>query len=732
VVRILLPALVAITVVGVLVSGPSRSQAQARRVCVTQSAGPAPCGEDCPDGVFTSVSAAADALALLQNSTGPDTARLCVAFGHVEQVEVDNRDESIATSLNLTTEGPICLPPGTPSGTPAITFAPGTTGDLLIPRLAFGEGAAGLASDFVCDGPVGAGVKIEGSGSVVLGGDGWIVGYEGYGVDAVDVDKPSVTVQLRIFNGSGPAVRGNGRVIVHNTEISGNTVGGLGGEGLLAAVEDGSLSAFDVLFFGNLVLGGSAGSAVGLISGRGHGLSSLSFVGNGLVETPLLRTGFRGVVESQGGDLDEQKPRFSNLVFSRNRALAAESAPSNSPSAGWVDRLEAVGERCLGDTPEQPSHGRGAPFAGYPSGDAPMISVNTSDWQPGIAEANIYRTWFIGNTTGDAPLVEFDFGGVDLHGSVLHSLFVDNDSGGAIALSDSRGDGTFTAVRNLALDSGVFTAIGGDGLGTLELTMNVGTTDTAWVEGQTAAPLSILGPNQEQSASVPVWEDASVIRQLAPRLQFERVAPGATTAEEAEQGMAGRWLCAPDRAAEFLPVATTIDDWWLHWPWGTSFFVDQEPGARPGPSGGPVFLPNGPLDTSRDGRWGDGDGFSHAIDCDNDDPGVVPRLPDLDGFTTNECYERLDTCWQCPPGSTLVDPPEGDDDAVDDDDAEDEDDSDVVPDDSTGNSALEQSCGCSGCGVHYSCDDLAAVGLLPIATLWTRRRRRAPWSGSNQ
>jgi hypothetical protein len=59
-----------------------------------------------------------------------------------------------------------------------------------------------------------------------------------------------VTVQLRIFNGSGPAVRGNGQVIVHNSEISGNTVGGLGGEGLVVAVEDGLLSAADVLFFG--------------------------------------------------------------------------------------------------------------------------------------------------------------------------------------------------------------------------------------------------------------------------------------------------------------------------------------------------------------------------------------------------------------------------------------------------------------------------------------------------
>ena len=710
--------LIAVALAMVYWSVPGYSEAQDRRVCLLGPEGQVPWGGDCPDGSFATPREATAALGALTVAEGPASARICVANGFAHQLAIDNRDGSLGSALHITTEGAIC-PDGTLPGTePAIRFAPGPTGDLLIPRLAFEPNAPGVDPGLVCAGPPRPGIKVEGPGFVILGGDGYIVGYEGYAVDARDADKPSVTAQITVLNGRGPALIGNGSLNAHNAEFSANTVGPGDPPALLAAVDGGVLALGDALIYGNLALGGAVGDAEALVLGMNHPWTDVSFVANAMVDVPLVRSGYRGVVEAQpNGELDPQKPRFMNLTFARNRALAAESAPPRAPLATYVSRLEAVRDRCAGDFPSNPAHRRPDPWTSE-AGGAPLLELDPAVWQEGRGEASIYRSWFVGNDTGSAPLIELGFAGTELQVAIMHSLFADNASAGAVRIHDSTGSGRVSLARNLVLDPGRLLEVEGDGVSTLEVTMNAGPDGVDWTTGDIAAPLRVEGPAQGLSGSNLAWEDPDVLRALGARLQFDRVAVGATAAERSEfEATGGPWPCPTDRAAEFVPTADVVVGWWTHWPWDTGFLRSGSVG-RFGPTGGSYALDNGPLDRSRDGNWGDSDGFSHLVDCDNDDPEVGPALPPLDGFYDPDCYEE--TCWSCPPGSNVLERPTDDDDAVGDDDSGER--PEPTP---AGSTEVEPpaDCGCSGCGVYYS----RPVGgaLLLVGLVGLRRQPSA-------
>jgi len=441
-------------------------------------------------------------------------------------------------------------------------------------------------------------------------------------------------------------------------------------------------------------------------------------VGNAVVDVPLVQTGFRGIVEAQEGDIDPQEPRFENLTFARNRALQSTSAPPRAPVVEFVPRIEAVGERCAGDFPSNPVHRRPEPWAKAGGGGAPLLEILPSVWQGGRAEATLYRTAFVGNDSGSAPLVELDFGGSELQASVLHSLFADNISAGSVVVRGSLGSGRLSVARNLVLDEGLFLEVEGAGVSTLELTMNAGVEGVGW-NSEFAAPLRVEGPAQVLGDADLAWEAPEVLRALGPRVQFDEIASGATDEERsALEASSGPWPCPTDRAAEFVPTDEVISTWWMHWPWDTGFLLSGETG-RFGPTGGTYHLDNGPLDRSRDGDWGDSDGYSHLVDCDNDDPEVGPARPPLDGFIDQDCYQE--TCWSCPPGSNIVQSPSDDDDAVDDDDS-----TEPAPTPAP-RTEIEPpaDCGCSGCGVYYTRPIGGAFLLIGLLGL---RRHHDAWA----
>lgn len=712
-------ALVAVAVVAF--GAPDRAAAQDRRVCVLGPGGGVPCGGDCPEGSFETIEEATGALAALTAAEGPGSARLCIANGFADQVDVDNQDENLGANLQIVTEGGICPGASLPLTEPAIRIAPGPTGDLLIPRLAFHPNAPGVDPGLVCAGPARPGVKVDGPGFVILGGDGWIVGYEGYAIDARHPDKPSVTAQITVLNGRGPALIGNGSLNAHNAEFSGNTIGPGDPPALLAAVDGGILDLGDAVLYGNLALGSSVGDAEALVLGMNHPWSDVSFVANGIVDVPLVRAGYRGVVEAQpNGDLDAQKPRFTNLTFARNRAMTSATAPARAPQVEFVPRLEAVGDRCAGDFPSNPVRQRPDAWGETEAGSAPLIEIDPAVWQEGRAEATIHRSAFVGNQTGTAALIEFRFGGWELHASVLHSLFADNTSSEPVFVADTVASGHFSFARNLLLDAGPFLAVEGAGVSTLEVTMNAGSEGADWTTAAVIAPLRVEGPAQALDTTALGWEAPEMLAALGPRVQFERVAQGATPVERAAlEASGGPWPCATDRAAEFVPTDEVVASWWTHWPWATGFLPSGDAGQY-GPTGGTYQLENGPLDRSRDGEWGDSDGWSHLLDCDNDDPDVGPALPPFDGFTDPDCYQE--TCWSCPPGSNVLQRPPDDDDARDDDDS-----ADSPAPTPTGETELEPptDCGCSGCGVHYSKPVGGALLLIGLVGL-----RRDPGAGA--
>jgi len=701
--------------------------AQSRTACVSDGQAPAPCAPQCTQGIFPTVGAAADALSELQANSVSD-ARICVPWGHVEAIQLDNSDDRVAAPLTVDMHGPVCLPEGSPQATPVLSFTPGTGAqgpDRVIPRLAFGVGAEGLAPEAVCPGAASPAIQILGDGVVAISG-GWIVGYEGYAVDAAQPGtRPEVSLGGAILNGVGPVLRTSGRGIVVGLEAAGNTVGAAGGRALFEEVDQGHIGVSDSMVFGNLVLGGEEGSAEALFFGPRAASNNSAWVANGLVEVPLLLRGYAGVVEAAGdGSIEPVQAALYNMVVSRNRALASASAPGGAPAQPLVEGPESPGERCLGEAVGLPSHLRASPFESLPSGDSALVRIDADLLKPGAAALDMYRIWLLGNETGSGPLIEFDMDGVDLRGSVTHSMFADNASAERVRLVTTRGDGALAFLRNLVLGSGVAVDLGISGPATAEITMNVGVPDVTWWQGPVGVPFALLGPNQEVGLEALRFESAATVRQLAPRLQFGLIAGGSPEEEHAAcSGLPQTWLCPTDRAAEFIPTSDFVDAMWTFWPWGTDFFLSDESSARAGPTGGTCILANGPLDTSRDGRWGDGDGFSHAVDCDNEDERVVPVLPSLDGFTTEDCYELENTCWECPPGSRIVDPPStaDDDDAVDDDDVVD---ATPSPPPGEGRGEALRGCTASGCGVAYHCDGGAAwLPLILLGPLAGRRRR---------
>ena len=173
----------------------------------------------------------------------------------------------------------------------------------------------------------------------------------------------------------------------------------------------------------------------------------------------------------------------------------------------------------------------------------------------------------------------------------------------------------------------------------------------------------------------------------------------------------GCWL---DRSVAYVPTAAWRDANTQRWPWTGGYFLQLPDGNAynaPGATGWDchfVLLPNDE----------DGDGHSPLTDCHDDDANDGPSLPEPNGYDSDECVDDPDDCFDCPEGSTLIDPPGDDDDSTtsDDDDAADDDDASGDDDDTSTNDVYV---GCLGCGTAIL--PPGAMALLPLMLL--RRRR---------
>jgi hypothetical protein len=390
------------------------------------------------------------------------------------------------------------------------------------------------------------------------------------------------------------------------------------------------------------------------------------------------------------------------------------------------------------------------PFASYaldPTG-APLFRVTPSLGPASGAEWRVLRSFFVANATGAAPLIEAVAAGSALRTQVIQNTFAANDSGGVAQLIGTYTDATAYVLRNLwvpspdaAAPSAALTQVDGTPW-YLVVSANVAPEGVSWFDAPATPPSGwIVGPQTTVSAEAlgpAAFLDPVAVRSTPPTDRFRLVCPASPTSTEAEYTPRGwRLPCAVDLAAEWIPAPAFVESLPAPWPWTTPFFDPGRLGwEAPGATGWDCTVARGTVDRiPGNPPWGDGDGFPDAVDCDNDDASVRPRVPTWDGYTSPYCDDAESPCYQCPPGSL---PPPGDDDTGDDDSGDDDaspgddddsgDDDAVVDDDDGGSSMWIEGCRAGpGCGASWSCGtsgSAATVALGPLLAALARRRVR--------
>ena len=644
---------------------------------------------------------------------------------HEESITIEDLSGSLGSPLELALwDRMLCPEVASSADQPLLSIE--TSGLVIV---------QGLSSDLHEEGACGAsrpGVSLSGGGGVILGLQ--LDGASGYGVrNGVFATPVELNVTpSSLVNGTGPALHSSGPVTLIEVLVAGYRLDDTSG-GQAVIWGEGSSEVFvrSSVILGNLVEGGTEARA--LLQGPRVAIDNSTIVANGLFGAPLARLGFTPqVYQSAGIGLDSTVVwGVWNSVISRNRILASVTdfaVPEQAP-VSWPG---PTAPHCGGRALTAPWSELVSPFEELDGGNGALIVLDPTLGAVSNGESLFLRSFFVENDLGDAPLVAFEGGGTSLWIQFLHNTFAANTARGLLEWTGATPGGGMVALRNLQVDVTDQPLLEVPSyLSTITSSLNVGPPGTTWIE---PAPNEgwLVGPDIEAVAG---FQKADIVRSLADCGRFQLLCPGVGTSDcsgwaEASQ----RLVCGLDAAAAFVPSEGFADSVDIEWPWQTTFFSPVAEGsAVAGATGWNCTSLRGTADAPPEpggGVLGDMDLHPDAVDCDNENPDLYPRVPEHDGITSEYCNAPEDSCYVCPEGSEP--PPEDDDDSatsVDDDDSAtsaDDDDSAEIPSDDDSRSMVEPGCASQGCGYAWSCGDggLAAIPALPLLALRRRRRGR--------
>jgi hypothetical protein len=414
-------------------------------------------------------------------------------------------------------------------------------------------------------------------------------------------------------------------------------------------------------------------------------------------------------------------------VFSRNHLLGDGTA---SPPA-FVSISNTVDQECLpAGADSRPYHDRDLPAWTGTSSPAALIDLFGAQLVP-RANVSLQKSFVVANQMAAGGAV-FRMGG-DVDGltlSLVHSTF--DEPNGRLVDGGGAGSGArFVSARNLYLQEPGIDL--GKAWTHIEMSMDEINPDPGPVAEALGDIDGVIGPFPKLAP----WEDSPWFRDVATVRGLTNCARNTLVCPEVEFNCSGiNWYCALDEAAAYVPTPEFRDGVSFPWPWrGVIDLIDvlENDGEVPGATGWRCNGHDFPWDVHRPASQdnGDGDTYTTLLDCDNDNPLIVPILPEEDGITTPDCRPTEGGCYECPDGTEVTD----DDDAIDDDDAVDDDDSAPedptpepapTPDPGDDDTSLKTGCAVTGCGVPYRCVDGQPVPAwlsLLLAPLGLRRRR---------
>jgi hypothetical protein len=563
-----------------------------------------------------------------------------------------------------------------------------------------------------------------------------IDGAQDYGLQ-YGVDAPAESLVLEggaILNTRGPALRTSTYSNLRRIEVAGTRVDAqTGGHAVLEGVGDAArLNLIDSVVAGNMVSQTDQSSGAALVLFADVSADNSLIVDNAISEgLPFVETGAWPAPYYVDEGLEATPYGLSNVVLSRNRHVLFDQEFVLDPAVRSL--FAALGEGGCGGIPFTPFEDRASPFNSLAGAAGPLIRITDPGSWTTRPEYLIRRTFIVENTSGLAPLLVASGEPNRVWLNLIHVTFGGNEHGPLLSV-DGDGQPTVTALRNLYWDA---VPVGGalveasNALDGAFDSMNVVPEGASWFSDELVAQVRLAGP--ELPVDELQFTPASYLRTMSACDRHLSLCPGAEGTDCQEAADSGRRLvCAPDDAAAWIPASESADTVSFPWPWSSAFFDPSDPTRDlPGASGWTCDWSRGTrdrlvlLDAS---TWGDGDGVPDALDCDNEDAGIVPSHPVLDGFATEECAPEGHDCYVCPDGAVVLD----DDDASGDDDVgQDDDDGQSVDDDDVGDGAsrVEQGCASQGCGFSWTCDG-AGMTALPLLPLLALRRGRSYRSSS--
>lgn len=577
-------------------------------VCIHPSGSGPSCSatEPCGDTVASWVEAVASVQGRVQQSGGETMICLDPSAPTPTALSLDNGDSDYGDPLTIAgSEQPICPPSSTSAETPAVDFVPGPGDQLLGLTVDF-------TSDSTCAEATRPGLRLGGPSRAYV--TGTFSGTSGYAIQSgTQGDEGTTEVRnTEIRECEGAAIDAVRETVLWNTRVIGCTTR----EG--ATLGNSSPDGFHL--WNSLILGNRAGdSATAVLDGVLQISENTSYVLNAFEEgASLMRIeSWRPQFYEDSGEVRTNGNQLANSILSRNIGVSdIDLVPALTPPflgrppdgpqqwcitdglEGWLDSV---------DSSTWPSQG---------SNGAALIELEGVGVTPWFSAL---RSQFVENRANSLIRLGGDWNGGRVQ--LLHDTLADNDTAAVLELEGRVGE--LTLLRNLWLAAEASsTAISGDTTpGLLFFAGNERLTTGTWLPATWGEP---QGLRIDAGSPLPAqFLDEGEVNAGSACAQHQRRCPGEGSGDCDERASDGALYCSTDRAARYLPSDLLLGEL-PAWPWDDTLF---DPGADYAGAHGwrcedlrPTF------DRLEELETGDGDGFPDAIDCDNDDPELVPEV----------------------------------------------------------------------------------------------------------